>query len=577
MDGWLRIGTKLDTNDFDSQIKYIESQMEEIEHKLKQADMGFEVGDTVKLEAQYEKLSNQLTKLNNKKQELNRSDLKNFESQLKNVGKETGNVIKKIAKWSLAIFGIRAAYNFVRQSVSTLAQYNDQLADDLEYIRFAMASALQPVIETLVSLVYKLLQYVNYIAQAWFGVNLFANATADAMNKTASSAKEVKKSLAGFDEMNVVSSGNDSSSVGGIDPSVKLNEIQGEPPAWLKFIAENKDIIIGAIAGITAGILALQLGLKGIQALGIGIALAGIIMLIQDIIDFINDPSWEGFFNILGDIAIVIGGIMLVMGNWWGLLVVIIGAVVKLVADNWETIWKILKPIAMWVYDNVIKPIWNGIKSTIDTIVSFIKTTISVIGGIFTTVISLITNPFIVAKDTIVGIFNGIKTFFDGFVQVIRSLFNGDLKGVFNGFKTMFKGIMDSLWSIVKAPLNLIIGGINSLIKGINKINFDVPDWVPGIGGKKLGFNIKTIPKLASGGIINNPGKGVPLGAKAIGGEVSREGVLPLTDSQAMEELGSTIGRYVTIHLTNITQLDNRQLAREQKKINAQNNFAMNR
>ena len=63
MDGWLKIGTKLDTKDFDSQIDYIESQMQEIEYKLKQADMGFEVGDTVKLEAQYEKLSNKLTTL----------------------------------------------------------------------------------------------------------------------------------------------------------------------------------------------------------------------------------------------------------------------------------------------------------------------------------------------------------------------------------------------------------------------------------------------------------------------------------------------------------------------------------
>ena len=92
---------------------------------------------------------------------------------------------------------------------------------------------------------------------------------------------------------------------------------------------------------------------------------------------------------------------------------------------------------------------------------------------------------------------------------------------------------------------------------------------------KNLGLNFK-IPYLATGGIINNPGKGIPLGG-AIGGEVNKEGVIPLTDSQAMEELGQTIGRYININLTNITQLNNRQIAREQKKINAQNNFAMNR
>ena len=56
MDGYVRIGTQVDTKDFDAEIKYIESQLDEIEHKLKQADMGFEVGDTQKLEAQYSKL-----------------------------------------------------------------------------------------------------------------------------------------------------------------------------------------------------------------------------------------------------------------------------------------------------------------------------------------------------------------------------------------------------------------------------------------------------------------------------------------------------------------------------------------
>ena len=55
------------------------------------------------------------------------------------------------------------------------------------------------------------------------------------------------------------------------------------------------------------------------------------------------------------------------------------------------------------------------------------------------------------------------------------------------------------MWAIAKAPLNLIIRGINSLIRGANKIKFDVPDWVPGIGGKSLGFSIPQIPLLAKG------------------------------------------------------------------------------
>lgn len=46
--------------------------------------------------------------------------------------------------------------------------------------------------------------------------------------------------------------------------------------------------------------------------------------------------------------------------------------------------------------------------------------------------------------------------------------------------------------------------GINAVINLINKLSFDVPDWVPGIGGQTWGFNIPTvtIPKLAQGAVI---------------------------------------------------------------------------
>lgn len=77
MDGYVTIGTKLDTKSFDAQIDYISSQLDEIESKLKQADMGFDVGDTQKLEAKYETLSTKLTTLTQKKKDFDKADLSN--------------------------------------------------------------------------------------------------------------------------------------------------------------------------------------------------------------------------------------------------------------------------------------------------------------------------------------------------------------------------------------------------------------------------------------------------------------------------------------------------------------------
>lgn len=55
-----------------------------------------------------------------------------------------------------------------------------------------------------------------------------------------------------------------------------------------------------------------------------------------------------------------------------------------------------------------------------------------------------------------------------------------------------------------------------------------IPDWVPGVGGKTLGFNIPTIPALAAGGIATEP----TLAQIGEGGEP--EAVLPLSKLAAL-------------------------------------------
>ena len=545
MDGYVRIGTQVDTKDFDAEIKYIESQLDEIEHKLKQADMGFEVGDTQKLEAQYSKLIKQLDRLQKKQADLNKTDLTEIQKNIDKVGNSVSKTISKVGKWALAVFGVRSAYMFVRQSASTLAQYNEQIASDLDYMQFALASMLQPVIERLIQLAYKLLTYVNYIAKAWFGVDLFANASADAMNKSAKSAEKMKKSLAGFDEMNVLNDNGSTGAMGAVAPSLDLATPEDVPiPSWIQWIADNKDVIIGCLLGIVGGLTAIHLGLSLIQGLGIGLILAGIVMLVSDIIDFIKDPSWEGFFNILGDIAIIIGGIMLVMGNWWGLLIVIIGALVKLVADNWDKIKEILGKVGSWIYDKIIKPVGDFFVGLWDGIVNGVKTAVQWVKDAFSSVVSFFSN--LISK--IVNLFKTIGT------KV------GD--AISGAFKAVVNGVLKAIESILNFPIK----SINKLINVINK--------VPGIDlGTLPTFSL---PRLAVGGIVNMPSRGVPIGG-AIAGESGAEGVIPLTDTQAMETLGATIGKYITINASITNTMNGRVISRELQKINTNNDFAMNR
>lgn len=111
---------------------------------------------------------------------------------------------------------------------------------------------------------------------------------------------------------------------------------------------------------------------------------------------------------------------------------------------------------------------------------------------------------------------DAIKRIFGGIIDFISGIFTGNWEKAWNGVKDIFGGIWDAISSGIKAPINVIIGAINGLIKGavsdvnsvikcLNKLSFDIPDWVPGFGGKKFGFDIPKvsapqIPYLASGG-----------------------------------------------------------------------------
>jgi len=158
-------------------------------------------------EATYLRQQLDMVKINKQK-----AGVEDFKNSLESVGKSIGRQIKQMGRLALGIFGVRSAYMLLRQASSTIGQYDEQYAANLEYIRYALAMSIKPVLEYIVNLAAQLLQYVNYIASVWFGLTggIFKSADAfkdakKSLGGMAASAKEVNKQLAGFDEMTVLS------------------------------------------------------------------------------------------------------------------------------------------------------------------------------------------------------------------------------------------------------------------------------------------------------------------------------------------------------------------------------------
>lgn len=150
------------------------------------------------------------------------------------------------------------------------------------------------------------------------------------------------------------------------------------------------------------------------------------------------------------------------------------------------------------------------------------------------------------------------------------------------------------LWDVIKGGLNLVIIGINALIDGVaksinfvidtvNKIHFDIPDWVPGLGGKSFNPNIKeisnwfTIPLLADGGVLSTPTiaeMGEYAGAKSNPEIVSPQSLMYETVANANEGIINavmTAGQMMVEAINNKDtdiKLDGMSLARNMSKSN---------
>ena len=606
-DGTVIIDVDLNTKSFESQIKETEDKLNDMLADYEQLanSKGFnEQSNQAKhLRSEIQKVSNQLQDMKKKQEDLNNANIsrtfENIPNMIENIQTSTSGLITKIAKWGLALWGIRSIYNFISRSVSILSQYNDQIGADVEYIRFALASMLQPVVEVLIQLAYKLLMYTSMIVKAWFGVDLFARASTKAFTKgekalggAVKNAKELKRQLAGFDEMNILqdTSSGDSGSAGGVGgatmPSFDLSAPDNiEPPAWLTWIIEHKDEILGTLMGIAFALIALKAGLDPLTSLGIGLIVAGLYEALSGLLDFMKNPTFKNFTKTLEGIAIAITGVGLAFGLWPVAVAGAVALVVIEIVKHFDEIMGLFNNLINWLDTHVLEGLRTLFGPVGDLIYAPIKWAVEF------------------AKGTFESFYGGIKKIVDGIVKIFQGDFKGGIINVFSGLFDIMYAPIKGFWNALKSIIPLILGSIGQigtkageviagafkavvngvlnamesiLNKPINAINslLDVINAVPGINLSKLTpFNL---PRLAKGGIINLPGKGVPIGS-AIGGERGQEGVLPLTDSQQMEQIGEAIGRYVNINATIPVYVGNRQIARELKRINAENDFAFNR
>lgn len=176
---------------------------------------------------------------------------------------------------------------------------------------------------------------------------------------------------------------------------------------------------------------------------------------------------------------------------------------------TWQSIWQSIGDFFSGIWDGIVSFFTETIPNAWNSLVDFCWQGYYAWQEVWQNV-----------GDFFSGIWDGIVGFF---TETIPNAWNGLMdifnkigswwSGIWNGVRDTFSNVFNSLVNIAKQPINAIIGlingiidGLNWMIGGLNQLSFDIPDWVPLLGGKKFGINIPTIgkiPYLASGGVLS--------------------------------------------------------------------------
>lgn len=352
------------------------------------------------------------------------------------------------------------------------------------------------------------------------GVGKLASGTgavADNLGSAAGSAKELKKYIAGFDELNVLPSNSNAGSGGGaggaggggFDFDLPTYDFLGD--AVETRVDEIKDklkpllviaLAIGAaFAGwkigksVTAAIATLKAGFATFASSGAGQAiLSKLASCVAGVALQFNAAGGgvKGFLSVLGMVAKVAAPAV-------AILVVVI-ATLKVLIERWNdiksavanTIGKLKVGERLQALNDKLNQLgeklgwvdgfWNGLKSTIGSLMNFIgEVVITVVGS---SLIGLF-NGLVGVLDGVVTAMTGVVEIFTGFAQFLKGVFTGDLDLVKKSFATFGSGIS-----------KIFSGVIDGLVKGFTGWVSGVIEGVTNLGGTLLGT---LIPNIVNG------------------------------------------------------------------------------
>lgn len=500
------------------QQDYLRTKIEDLKDLLAKADMGFEVGDTMKIEADIERLENRLRKLQSQGQNTGKETssafdkikakiksagthlaglggkFKNTLSGSKNLGKTFtstfNNGIKSIKRFAMGLLSVRTAVSMVSKAMQSYLSYDTQLSNSIQNCWNVLGSLLAPILEFVISLFSKAVSYVNAFVEALTGINLVARANKKALDSQAKSTKKLSDTQSSLDEFHTVStdtgSGNDNKPItvepvdmdkldflfDWIDKAKKLLATLFDPikEAW-----DNKG---------KAFIDSLKNAFEGIKSLGIAVFSSIFEVWTngtgQKIVENILE-MWTNVFNIVGALSQALANAWNNAGNGT--------AIIQAIADIFIGIQDIVNSIANsllnWVMSDNFQSALNVVLGILADLFGYAQEIMAWVVTMYETYLAPVVDKVLDCISRIIiaigSVWEFLKPIIDTIIDVIMNVLEpviDGLCGIIGGIIDALSGVMDFItgvftgdwskaWEGLKTFLGGIIDAVASLFTGL--------------------------------------------------------------------------------------------------------------
>jgi len=586
-DGTITINTKINTKSFEAQISELEYQLDELveDYKAIEEMKPFEGQETElkKIAREVEKTKNRIIDLKEKEDLASKIDFSNVGRSLEKVG-------QKVLRFGLGLLGMHGIYGALSKATHTYLSSNEETAQKLNAIWVALGNLIGPIIEKVAEWVMQLVGYLNVFLKTVSGgkidLSKSMNKNTKSVKATTGAMKELNKQITQFDEATKLQDNSKLDSgggVGGLEDTTgvldDLNNIDLKPEIVEKiedFAEAIKSIMpkevkksikalekendrLNAFRKVTAKSEEMTKRLRDISKKN---------TITTDEMAFATQ-SYNSQMTSATQSMIGAGRALHEVNTLGVLFSSFIPELNENIEDNDVAVEHNMYEIINWT--KAQDRLRESGKMT-DTQFKYYKQTLYENRDALQSYSDTIGNAdprfklAIKYLDLQIDRLEGNKTAWTLAYDAANKFNNLTIKDK-EVKVTISQRIVSSVSDFANFSKNFAEAILLAMKTSIESLN--IANSVKSSMRKAFG--------LASGGIINLPGAGVPIANGVIGGERGAEGVIPLTDSQQMEILGEAIGKYITINASITNTMNGRVISRELQKINGENDFASNR